>query len=310
MHKSIQTIAWAVMLLAFVTFITLLIGTPVGVRQYLRSANRPLQVVLQPRSGNVTFQSKGRGDPALISDQREVLPRSRIALVSDDAEALLLFYRPEQPDIPVSTLQLYGETDVVFVSARTARFERWSTQPHQVDLEINTGERLRVSVGGDGRASILHLQTPQGALDLESGSYILAVDAERTEIEVNRGRALVPEPRADNIFVLTDLQRTTLTEEGLSEVVSRGGRRDLLRNGDFDQALSPHWDTYIRAKQLGDQSDGEIEQTNGERGIEPATSLNVAVYAWAWATSRRASARSWTSPSATRHPSSSPPSSR
>ncbi len=263
-ERRTSRLAWLILILSFLACITAAVGTPLGIKWYIAHATRPLEVQLQPRAGVVTFQTGRSSALTLINESREVHPQSRIVLSSDDAEALLLFYLPHRTDKPVSTLQLYGETDVVFISARTPRFPS-SELPHRIVLQVNAGHEMRISVGGDERASQLHIQTPQGSFDLAEGSYTLAVDAERTELSVNKGQARIPTGE-NEILVLTDFQRTELTAEGVGEIVS-GGQRDLLRNSDFDQPLGSYWHPYTRAKERGDQSDGRVERITGERNF-------------------------------------------
>jgi len=252
------------MTFSFIACLTIAIGTPLGIRWYISNATQALQVAFQPRAGIATFQEQGRGVAGLINDIQEVTPKSRIVLESDDAEALLLFYVQEQPDTPVSTLQLYGETDVTFISAKTPKFSK-SQQPHRVSLQVNACKKLRVSVGGDDRTATLHIETPKGEFDLGEGSYILAVDAERTEITVSRGHAYISDPLADEFFVLSDFQSTELTEKGLGEVLTTGGQLGLVRNDNFDQDLSPHWEAYTRAKEFVNESNGTVQHTENER---------------------------------------------
>ncbi len=258
MLRKPETTAWIILLLSFVAFLALVTGIPLLSRWYLRNATYPLQVIIQPRGGVVGIQEKGRGDVTLLGDLREVPTQSRIVLSSSDAEALLLFYVPTRPDIPVGTLQLYGETEVTFLSARTPRFESYSDLPHRLSLQVSTSRELRVNVGGDDeRSSDLQLQTPHGNLQLSGGSYTLAVDQERTDIAVRQGQARIPDPdEAGVALLLNSLQRVELTATGLSDIRT-GGQRNILRNGSFVQDMDPHWTIYTLAKERPDQSDGE-----------------------------------------------------
>lgn len=266
MLRKPETTAWIVLLLAFVACLASAIGLPLLGRWYLRNATYPLQVIIQPRAGIVGIQEKGRGDVALLSDTREVSTQSRIVLSSDNAEAFLLFYIPTRPETPVCTLQLYGQTEVVFLNARTPRFEAYSQLAHQLALTVDASRELRITVGGDDdRLSDLQLQTPHGSLRLEEGSYTLAVDQERTEIAVRQGLARVPDPRDGTLLVLSSSQRVELTDAGLSEI-RVGGQRNILRNGDFAQSLDPHWAVYVLAKERPDQSDGAAARA-GDREV-------------------------------------------
>ena len=252
------------MSLSFVTCLALAIGIPYGTSWLVSNATRSLKVQLAPRDGIVTFQSKGHGPLEVTANPKEVFSDSKIMLSSDDAEALLLFYRETEPDTPVSTLQLYGETNVTFDAARTPFFES-SELPHHISLTVNASKRLRVSVGGDGRASVLQIDTPQGSLELAEGTYTLVVDAQRTEIIVSKGRARVPDPqKANNTVILTDSQFTELTASGRDKVRSSQSR-DVLRNGDFSSDLTPYWNLFTQSKQYNEESDGSIRRTEDER---------------------------------------------
>ena len=263
MRKNPQTIAWVIMTLSFVACVILAIGIPYGTRWLIFNATRSLKVQLVPREGTVTFQSKGRGPLEVTTSPEEVLSNNKIVLSTGDAEALLLF-RETESDTPVSTLQLYGETNVTFSAARTPYFER-STLPHRIALKVNASKRLRISVGGGGRDSILQIETPQGSLELAEGSYTLVVDAQRTEIIVSKGRARVPDPQqAHNTVILTDSQFVELTAAGRSKVRSSQSR-DVLRNGDFSAELAPYWLPFTHRKQYNTESDGSIRRTEGER---------------------------------------------
>lgn len=263
MRKTPQTIAWVVMTLSFLACISLAIGTPASLRWFVHNATQPLEVMLNPRDGIVTFQPGGRGAQEIIQEAVEVSPKSRIELSSNDAEALLFFYPQQEPEAPVSTLQVNGETALTFRAARTPLFER-SDLPNQISLQVDTSRRLQISVGADGRVSVLQIATPQGTLELEEGNYTLAVDAERTELVVSRGRAHVPDPMGNETVVLTDAQFVELTAEGRSEIQSSSSR-DILRNGDFSRPLDPHWSSFTLRKQFPDQSDGQVTRIDEER---------------------------------------------
>ena len=264
MRKNPETVAWIIMTFSFVACVVLAIGIPYSTRWLVFNATRSLKVQLEPREGIVTFQSKGHGPLEVTTSPEEVFSNSKIVLSTDDAEALLLFYREIEPDTPVSTLQLYGETDVTFSAARTPYFE-CSELPHRIALQVNASKKLRVSVGGNGRAAVLQIETPQGSLELAEGSYTLVVDAQRTEIIVSKGRARVPDPQqANNTVILTDSQLTELTAAGRGKVLSSQSR-DVLRNGDFSAELDPYWLPFTHRKQYNEESDGSIRRTEDGR---------------------------------------------
>ncbi|MGC9357766.1 MAG: hypothetical protein ACP5GX_07865 [Anaerolineae bacterium] len=263
MRRKSQTIAWIVLILSFLACIGLAVGTPITVRWYINNATRPLVVTLEPRAGIVTLQPKGRGGQQVIADPVSVPTRSDVILSSDDAEALLIFYQPEQRGTPVSTLQIHGQTDLNFLSGRNPRFER-SPLPHRISLRVNRSEKVQISVGGNGRSTILEITTPQGNFALEEGSYTVAVDRERTEIIVSNGLARVPDPDGGAIVEMGAGQFTELTSEGRGPVRSSQSR-GILRNGDFESPPEPYWEIFTQRKQFNEESDGEVLWVDEER---------------------------------------------
>ena len=224
------------------------IGVPLGIRWTILNATRPLDLVLQPREGTLTLQPARSDSPTLVIEPTEKVElKDRIEL-SEAGIALLLFYTPEALDepsagAPIVTVQIYGETDFAAEIARTPRFPV-SPHPHRVALNVDRASNLHLTVEGNGRPAELRVHTPHGAIDMEEGNYVLSVEPSQTNFSVRTGKAHIPDPETGEIFVLTNLQRTALTAEGLTEITI--GERDLLqnRNGDFEAPLENYWTTY------------------------------------------------------------------
>jgi hypothetical protein len=245
MFKKIENIAWLVLILSFITCIAAAVGTPMSVRWFIMNTTRPLRIIVQPRSGTVTEQEPGNNTSVLIAGESEAPLKSRIGL-SDDADAVLLFYHPARPNAPMITAQLYGVTDLVIQNAYTPRFSMSNLSNH-VELQVSRGSNIRVTVEENGRPTTLRIQTPQGAIDMDAGIYSLAVNQDRTEFSVSAGRAHIPDPATGETFILTYLQRTELTAKGVGEISV--GERDILRNrnGSFDEPLEGTWQSYANA---------------------------------------------------------------
>jgi hypothetical protein len=258
MLKKTESLAWLVLILAFFTCVTLTIGIPMAIRQFILSSVRPLTIVLQHRQGTVTLQAPGAGSPVIVEGTTEVLPRSHIRGDSD-ADALLLFYQPEQPESPVAAIQLYGTTSLVVTGARTPRFAA-SPLPHRIQMQIARARNMHASIFGNGREAELLTDTPQGPVRLEEGAFRLDVEQERTVLIVNAGRAIVTDPATETPQVLVPLQRTEITAAGVGEIYV--GARDLLssRNGSFNEPLEGTWTVYRDWYDV-DEDGGAVIQT-------------------------------------------------
>ena len=262
MFNRIEHVAWLVLTAAFLSCIALVIGVPMGTRWFLRNATRPMDVLLQPRSGAVTYRRPGNATALLAADGTELFNRSEIRQ-EEDADALILFYHPDQTETPIATIQLYGETELTIGKARTPRFAM-SQLPHQIQLRANTASNMRVSVTGGERSAQLTVHTPQGPVHLQEGTFKLIVHSGQTDLTVIDGQAHIPHPESEDTMVLTQSQRTQLTRTGLGEITI--GERDIMRsfNGDFEEPLAATWSIYTE-KDREDESGGTVRQrTIGE----------------------------------------------
>ncbi len=259
MFKRIETVAWMVLFAALTICLTLALGTPLAIRGYVLHNTRPLIINLHPRSGTVTRQEPGSATAVLVTQVTEIQPNRRIHLTDSGDDALLLFYHPDEPDLPIVTVQLYGRTEVIVDRARTPRFDA-SKLPHYVELDIRRGANTRITVEGDARAATLRLQTPHGAIDLTEGTYSVTVERQQTLFNVSAGQAYVPSPTTGEMLVLTNLQRVELTEAGIGEITV--GARDILRNrnGNFQENLTNYWQIYTKTA-FDDESGGTVHQT-------------------------------------------------
>ncbi len=256
MRKKPEQIAWIVLLLSFMTCVLLAIGTPLSIRWYALNSTRPLNIFVEARAGTIAIQKGERGETILIRGVEEVPPRSHIIGSTDDADALLLFYLPEEPDIPLTSVQIYGKTDLVVETARTPRFD-CSPAPHHITLQVNKSPKVHATVSHqDERSTALEIRAPQGTFNVDPGTYALTVSPEQSEIAVRTGQAKVHNPNTNETITLKDLERTKLTQNEISEVTV--GEHDILKskNGDFDESLK-NWDV-IKETSLENENAGLV----------------------------------------------------
>ena len=140
MFKKIEHTAWFILTLTFLSCIALAFGVPAGARWYLSNAKRPLDILLQPRSGAVSYRMPGDSTASITSENTELRRRSRINQ-TEGADALLYFYHPDQTEVPVVTVQLYGRTDTTLSRAQTPRFES-SQLPHQIEMQNSSASNM------------------------------------------------------------------------------------------------------------------------------------------------------------------------
>ncbi|MEJ5312162.1 MAG: hypothetical protein WHX52_20550 [Anaerolineae bacterium] len=260
--KKIETLAWVILLTAFCMCVILAVGTPWSIRWLVMNTTRPLKVFIQPRAGVVARQEPGSSTSTLLSSETEITNKTTFRL-SENAEAWLLFYHPEgyvpgTPTPPIVTVQLYGETDITIENAQSPRFSV-SRLPNQITLAIRRGANTQIAVEDNDRPTVLHVQTPHGAAEMERGAYTVVVEDDQTEFAVSSGKARIPNPETGEKFILGELQRAEITAAGLTEIYT--GERDILRNrnGDFELPLEGTWEVFSRTA-FADQSSGTVRQ--------------------------------------------------
>lgn len=241
MTQNRERLAWIILLISFALCVAIAVGTPLGIRQFLLTSTRRQAILLQPQKGTLSLQRGGRGDFLALRDPTWDVPERSVVMTDSAAQAILTFQVPGRNSEIVATAQLYGETRLTVLAARTPRF-RMSPLPHRVTLGVEAG-RARITVlPTDSRASEAVLRTPHLTALLKAGSYEVRVYSSLTEFIVREGEAQVTDARGHSLS-LKSAQRTIVQAGNIAPQVLPAAR-NLLVNGDFRQPLSVGWETY------------------------------------------------------------------
>lgn len=264
MLKKTESLAWTILILAFFLCLILGGGVPLSIRWFILNNTRPLKVLLQLRNGSVTYWAPRSNSPVLLNENTEIELGSRIAL-TENADVLMLFYLPDEPESPIITAQLYGRTDLSISYAQTPRFAV-SELPNDVRLTLNRVSNMKVSVTANSRLTQLQAQTPHGVIDMDEGAFTFVVSSAQTDFSVNSGQASIPDPVSGDNLGLTTLQRIQITAAGLGDLFI--GERDILRgrNGSFDQPLEDNWTIYTD-RAFSEEANGTVRQTQIGEGL-------------------------------------------
>ncbi len=280
MKKKTENLAWLVLTLSLFVCITLSVGIPLAVRGFVLNSTRAMNIELHAQEGTVTYQARGSDTRVVVESGHQADVRARsLVQMNEEGQALLLFYHPDQAEIPISTIQLRGKTDLAIGNIRTPRFPV-SPLPHLIELQADQAHKMQVSLAGNGRHAELMAQTPHGLITLEEGSFAFVIEQLLTEFSVNVGRARVTDPSTDRPLVLVAPQRTQMTQEGLGGIYV--GETDILRNrnGNFEEPNLEHWVTItdtgdpqesggtVRQAKLGDRNSVVFFDRHGQSHAE------------------------------------------
>jgi hypothetical protein len=244
MRSNPERLAWVVLLASFFTCIGLVVAMPLGVRHYILHASTAQNVTLEVKQGPLRVTLAGRGQPVAIDEERGDIPE-RTVVATDATSGRLVMHTPEEDQAVVATAQLYDNTEIVLLTARSPRFES-SRQPHRVVLEVRAG---RVRIGAvdqeEGHPTVVEVRTPHGEATLTEGSYEIKVNGTVTEATVRKGKAGVTSDGVDAMS-LGPAQRAIIDSE-INDGRILGplpAARDLIVNSDFEADLDNGWTSY------------------------------------------------------------------
>jgi len=250
MRKNPERVAWAVTLVAFVTFCLFIVGVPLGVRWYIQHAQSQKSAVVESLVGTVVIEPPvGRGPTPLSKGESQIISEGTIIRVDETSEATITFFDN-------SFTRLFSGTTIRVDRLRAPRY-RSGVLPSAIHLHI-LGGRLRIGTALsldrelDFKLTTLHTQA-----DLDAdGTYTVAVTNDSTDVSAYRGGARISSQGQD--LLLNAGQRTQILF-GKAPEPAMGLARNLLRNGDLREPLGEGWSIYTDQGADGGQVDGAID---------------------------------------------------
>lgn len=254
-HQYVERRAWAITLASFIAFCALAATMLYAVRWLLFESETSQEAAVALVSGGVTYTPPGEIQGRTISQEASSLAEGTRVDTEPGSQAAVSFYAANNETV-LGSMQVYGSSTITLDLFRSPRFE-WSQRPHRMVITMQRG-RARVSLAVDvQRQTVILLQTPHGEVSLErSGSYIIEVTNQATEVVVREGAATVT--GAGERVILAPNERTRVRAGQPPEGVLTG-ERNLILNGEFASQLSPaDWSTSQDRKDPQDVL-GQIE---------------------------------------------------
>ena len=254
MRRNPGRLAWIVLLLSFFTCVGLVVAVPLGIRWYVLNASVRQEVSLEVQRPPLSVTLPGRREPVAIAQDSDDI-RERTVVHTDATSGRLVMHAPQDDPVIIATVQLYHDTKVVLLSARSPRFPA-SSLPHKVVLEVRAGH-VRISVPGhQERPTVVEVRTTHGVATLTEGNYEVKVNT-TTEVTVRDGQADVI---SNGLVVrLGPAERATVGDERI--VGPRPAARNLITNGDFQAPLGDGWRSYNKDIEIEGEPEGQVQRT-------------------------------------------------
>ena len=254
-YERVGRQAWFILWLAFLAFMLLVTGIPLGLHWYLHNATESVTVRVEAVTGTTLILEKKNTEPTAVLNTAEISEEDRVRTDQNSRANLSVFDTPNATD-SLASVQLRNNSEVQLITARRPRFKRGDRQRTLI-LRVLSG-RVRITSGEvDGQPLQVIVQTPQGVVKIHKGSAAIAVDNEMTEVTTRSGEAQV-EARGRQV-VLSKGRRTSIVL-GQPPAAPGAADKNLIKNGDFSQPLEDTWwvNSLVDARDLNNVTFGTV----------------------------------------------------
>ncbi len=237
MRKNPERLAWFVLISAFLTFLALVIGVPLGVKAYVNRALVPRLASLEAIVPTIVVEYPGLNTSLAVTGRREDIAEGAQIQTDRTSQGILTFYESPGERVVLSTVQLFANTRVELVEVRSPRFAS-SKASDRIVLAVKSGT-ARIAAAPSGRFPLhVEVRTPQGVIVFSDASILVEVGNEQTDVSVRYGSAMV---RGGGVDTQVQARQRTTLRLGQPPTPPVAAIRDLVVNGDFSQPLSVGW---------------------------------------------------------------------
>ena len=258
MRRNPERLAWTVVLISLVICIGLTVSVPLTAGSFINDSSETAAITLEVQQGTALVSRPDATDPIGVTTSSSNLIEGVSIRADPNTQGSLTIRSPRDNTI-LETVQIYGNTDLTILRARSPRFPM-STRPYQIDLRTDVG-RVRLNVASSSDRPIdAALTTPHAHTTLQEGSYSFEVSNDETQVTVRDGLAQVSAQGATQD--VNPQQRTVVKLNGPpSGVLSP--ERNLVTNGNFRLPLAGTWDIYNDLQNESEQPGTVTIQTVG-----------------------------------------------
>jgi hypothetical protein len=261
MRRNPERVAWVFLVSAFMIFCIIVVGVPLGIRQYLFKAAHEQKALVESIAGTVVVEPPlGRGAIPLSKGQNMSVPAGTLVRADENAEAVVTFYDH-------SFMRLFSSTTVRLDEMSSKRYPL-GRLPNTIRLTLLSGH-IQIGTAVSLTAPLVFtVDTFQSVCILDpDGSYSLEASNISTDIAAFRGKAAIQ--AQGQIVSLAERQRTSV-EINQPPHTATSVARDLLANGTFVEPLAVGWRVFNDQGTDGGIVDGQAEVIfdEGRRAVQ------------------------------------------
>lgn len=242
-RQNPSRVAWLILTTSFLTCCLLAVVVPLLTRSYVLHATRVKTAFIAATQGTVQLHVRGASDRTAVTERR-LAPEGSEIITDASAKGLLTVSTDEAGERVLSTVQLWGDTEITLSHIRTPRFEI-SADPHRTDITLKRGRLFLASQRTDQRDVVIYLTTPHSQIILDPGTFDVTVLNNETQLRIRSGEAhIIAGGRQVNAGAG---QRVTIAADSAPSLPVPD-TVNLILNGTFERSLEPLWSQFATVK--------------------------------------------------------------
>lgn len=247
-RENPERLAWIVLLVSFAIFVALLIAVPISFRYFIEISTVKQHAVLDPTQGTILLYPPRSLEPIAITELRDQVAEGSIVEAGDSpTQATVRLINENNSDRSLGSIQLFSGTRLRIDQMRSPMFDM-SSAPYRARLTVDKGQLRVFTNSGEQRPVSVSIATPHGEVDLQAGSYQIAVTEGQTAITVSAGEAILHKGEHLPVVVASGL-RAWMTADALIDAPIAASE-NLLRNGNFTESMRDSWESYVIAQNV------------------------------------------------------------
>ncbi len=247
-RENPERLAWIVLLVSFAIFVALLIAVPISFRYFIEVSTVKQHAVLDPTQGTILLYPPRSLEPIAITELRDQVAEGSIVEAGDSpTQATVRLINENNSDRSLGSIQLFSGTRLRIDQMRSPMFDM-SSAPYRARLTVDKGQLRVFTNSGEQRPVSVSIVTPHGEVDLQAGSYQIAVTERQTAITVSAGEAILYKGEHSPVIVTSGLRAWMTTDALIDAPIAAS--ENLLRNGNFTESMRDSWESYVIAQNV------------------------------------------------------------
>ncbi len=233
MNNNPERTAWLSLSTAFGIFCLLAILCPLSVQWYTINTTEPFDTEATSVRGTVLIGDPGAELSLSLTDGNSITIQESFNVSTDDTSQAILTF------IDDSSLTMYGHTSITLNETQEPRFGL-SPNPTIIVITVEKG-RIRATSSRSQEDMNFEIKTPHAVIELDQGSFSIAVSEEETQLTTRLGQASII---GSGQKVVLEHGERALVGPNTPPSQPLPAAQNLLTDSNFSPTFTKSWEIY------------------------------------------------------------------